>query len=293
MTKIILILSLMIFVLSTSNGQKMEVYVLTKSEEKNAPSKSIKRVELNTERTDIIIRTWKQEKIKLEIEYVSKHALKTTAEKELNYLNMLADQSGSTFYIKSVIKLASNGKPPHSALSFRLILTIPENIPLLIKNKLGRIEIENISMPSIHLDLDLCHLLITNSKLKGKILQKFGECQLNNTRFEGSMHLIRTLTRLEFITGDLSIKSVSGRIHIVPDKESLNMVLSADKTEVELMGEHINKHYINVKGDRTIIDLSDKSNSQISSNSASLGVKNVSGGIDIQNVMGSVRIYSY
>lgn len=294
MTKKILILSFLLFVLSDAFGQKTDLYVLTKSEEKTIPAQKVKRIEINTERTDIVVRTWKQDNVKLETEYISKHAQKATAENELNYLNMLADVSGGTYYIKSLIKLSSSVKQPQASLSFRLIITLPENLPLSIKNKLGKIEMENISLPSVHMELELCHLHIVNSNLKGKILQKFGESQFENSRFEGSLQLTRTLTRLESITGNWIINSESGRIHLVPAAESLDMKLTANKTEIELMGKHIDKQFIKVKGDRTVIDISDKLKKQSTpSGTISLGSKKSAGGIDIQNVLGSVRVYSY
>ncbi len=292
--KKILILYLMSIVLSPVFGQKNGVLVLTKSEEKSISTQKIKRVEINTERTDIIVKTWNQDKIKLEIDYISKHAQKATAEKELSYLNMLGDISGGTYYVKSLIKLGSDEKQPQASLSFRVIITMPGNIPLKIKNKLGKIDIENSTLSGINLELELCHLNISNSNLKGKVLQKFGECQFNNSSFEGTLQLSRTLTRLEFIKGTWTILSESGRIHLVPADDNLSMKLIANKTEIELMGKYIDRQHIQVKGDRTVIDISDKLKTQNNaSGTITLGSKKSAGGIDIQNVLGSVRVYAY
>ena len=294
MKKKILILYLLSFVLASAFGQKAELNVLTKSEEKSVSTQKIKRIEINTERTDIIVKTWNENKIKLEIEYISKHALKTTAEKELSYLNMLGDASGGTYYVKSLIKLGTDGKQPQASLSFRLIITLPGNMPLKIKNKLGKVDIENSSLSSIILELELCHLSVSNSNLKGKILQKFGECQIENSSFEGTLQLTRTLSRLEFIKGIWTVISESGRIHLVPPADNLLLKLTANKTEIEIMGKFIEKQHIKVKGDRTVIDISDKLKTKNEANGIiSLGSKKSTGGIDIQNVLGSVRVYSY
>ncbi len=294
MKKKLLILSLLLFVLGAASGQKSEVIVLTKSEEKSISAQKVKRIEINTERTDIIVKTWNENKIKLEIEYISKHAQKATAEKELSYLNMLGDVSGGTYYVKSLIKLGSDGKQPQASLSFRVIITLPGNMPLKIKNKLGKVNIENNSLSSINLELELCHLHISNANLKGKILQKFGECQFENSSFDGTLQLTRTLTRLEFITGLWTVNSESGRIHLVPAADNLLLKLTANKTEIEIMGKFIDRQHIKVKGDRTVIDISDKLKTKNEANGIiSLGSKKITGGIDIQNVLGSVRVYSY
>lgn len=294
MKKKILILYLLSFILAPAFAQKAVINVLTKSEEKSISTQKIKRVEINTERTDIVVKTWNENKIKLEIEYISKHALKATAEKELNYLKMLGDVSGGTYYVKSLIKLGSDGKQPQASLSFRLIITLPGHTPLKIKNKLGKVDIETKSLSSINLELELCHLKVSNANLKGKILQKFGECQFENSGFEGTLHLTRTLTRLEFITGIWTVNSESGRIHLVPAENNLSLKLIANKTEIELMGKFIEQQHIKVKGDRTVIDISDKLKTKKEANGIiSLGSKNSAEGIDIQNVLGSIRVYSY
>lgn len=294
MKKYIWVLYLLSFLSAPAFGQKAELIVLTKTEEKSISTQKIKRIEINTERTDITIKTWNEDKIKLEIEYISKHAQKANAEKELNYLNMMADASGGTYYVKSLIKLGSDGKQPQASLSFRLIITLPGNIPLKIKNKLGKVDVKNHSVTSINLELELCHLSISNSNLNGKIIQKFGECQIENSSYQGTLQLTRTLTRLEFIKGNWSITSESGRIHLVPAEDNLTMKLVANKTEIELMGKYIEKQHIKVKGDRTVVDISDKLKTKNeASGIISLGTKQSTGGIEIQNVLGSVRVYSY
>ncbi len=191
----------------------------------------IKKLYINVEKATVIISTWKEPSIKAEVRFISRHTQERITLQELAFLDLTSGAQGSTYYMRTVVKLPRRQALPESALTFNIRLYIPEDMEIELISKLGKISIDGGDMP-VSIQLHLSQLDIINATLKGSIQQNFGSLLLKESIFNGKIDLKQTNARFEHVGGDLSLSGESGKwtFHSLTDIKSL--LINSKRAEI-------------------------------------------------------------
>jgi len=193
----------------------------------------VKKLFIHVEKATVSISTWSKPLIKAEVRYVSKHARKEIAERELGYLDLNKGIQGSTFIMRTILKLPRGQEAPQSALNFHIHLQVPEGLALECISKLGKISIDGGSMP-VAMHLHLSQLEIHHAQIHGSIQQEFGSLLIKESVFKGKIELKRSIAQFDHVGGELLLSGESGKWTIQSFSNFKSLEINTSRTELVL-----------------------------------------------------------
>lgn len=207
-------------------------------------SKAVKEIYITGERCEIQIVGTDDENIKLEIIYISKNSNAAQAEKDLKLLQLNQKIKSQTLYLNAATIIKNAEQKPKSGLSIKLMAYVPKDLNIQIRNRVGKVDIEGMDSKKVFIDHEFCLLHIVNSKMNAEILQKYGECKIESSEFNGFIQFNHTIVDLHSSKGNISMKGSSGKLAIITNSGGLHLEASLEKVFCILGGDMLNSHQV-------------------------------------------------
>ncbi len=223
---------LILLLLFSFDVQSQEVLeVVTKKIEKTLDFFEDYKLNIEGEKADVLVNTWSESKVKVELELVAKHSDIQIAKKDLEVIKYVIEKRGNIIFIQNTMELAENDEKPRSSLHVHYVITIPEQCPLNLKNHFGNADINDLKKQVI-INSEYCKIKLTNIEGDISIETRFGD--VVGVGLSGNVNILAarsdiTLTRLK---GSIDIQAKYGLIKIDADKSLIDLNIVAEKSDI-------------------------------------------------------------
>ncbi len=223
---------LAILILFSFDAQSQGVLeVVTKKIEKTLDFFDDYKLNIEGEKADVLINTWGESKVKVELELVSKHSDKRVAKKDLEVIKYVIERRGKIIFIQNTMEVEESSKKTRSSLHAHYVITIPEQCPLNLKNHFGNADINDLKKQVV-INSEYCKIKLTNIEGDISIETRFGDVIGNG--LAGNVNILSarsdiTLTRLK---GSIDIQANYGMIKIDADKSLIDLNIVAEKSDI-------------------------------------------------------------
>lgn len=205
--------------------------VVTKKIEKTLDFFDDYKLNIEGEKADVLVNTWSESKVKVELELVSKHTDIEVAKQDIEVIKYVIETRGNIIFIQNSMEIDEKGKKPRSSLHAHYVITIPEQCPLNLKNHFGNADINDLKKQVI-INSEYCKIKLTNIEGDISIETRFGD--VVGVGLAGNVSILSarsdiTLTRLK---GSIDIQAKYGLIKIDADKSLIDLNIVAEKSDV-------------------------------------------------------------
>ncbi len=224
-----------LFLLSWSKTEaQTTVQVVTKTVEKSLDFGKDFSMSIDAEKADITIKTdanIKQVSVKLDM--IAKHPQAEIAKKDLDYLKNVIEIYGKNIYIRNYVAIEKGNEKPKSDLRTRYTITLPPNMPVVLKNNFGKINIIDLKS-KLSIVSEFCKTLLENLEGEIAIDAKYGDIVGNKMGAKIAITSLRTDINLNILRGQCDIKAQYGKIQIDADKKMTALNVIAEKADVKV-----------------------------------------------------------
>ncbi len=223
---------LILLLLFSFDLQSQEVLdVVTKKVEKTLDFLNDYKLNIEGEKADVLVNTWNESKVKVELVLVSKHSDLEIAKKDLEVIKYIIERRGKIIFIQNTMEIGAGEEKPRSSLHAHYVITIPEQCPLNLKNHFGNADINDLKKQVI-INSEYCKIKLTNIEGDISIETRFGD--VIGVGLAGKVNILAarsdiTLTRLK---GSIDIQAKYGLIKIDADKSLIDLNIVAEKSDI-------------------------------------------------------------
>src|SRR5690606_16846070 len=115
---------LCIFLLISSDLSSQEILeVVTKKIEKTLDYSSDYRLNIEGERADVLINTWHETKVKVELTLLAKHRDLQVARQDIEIITYQIERRGKIIFIQNTMKTSEDADKPSSILQAHYVIT--------------------------------------------------------------------------------------------------------------------------------------------------------------------------
>ncbi len=209
------------------------VQVVTKSVEKKFDYKTGDEINIEGEKAEVSIESWKKQQIFIKIELVAKHPEKAVAEKDLGKLTYEAKREKNKIYLRNFVSVPEGQIKPQSKLSVKYTILLPETCPVYLKNHFGSASISNLTN-SLRVNSKFSKIDLVDIQGLIEVTTRFGD--LIGERLDGrmSVNARRSDVMLHDIRGSYDIQAYYGVVKIFSEDEMLDLTVDAEKADVFL-----------------------------------------------------------
>jgi Toastrack DUF4097 len=237
---------LTILLLFSIEAQSQEVLqVVTKKIEKTLDFFDDYKLDIEGEKADVLVNTWNQQKVRVELELIAKHSDIVVAKKDIELIKYIIEKRGNIIFIQNTMDIAENDEKPRSSLHVHYIITIPEQCPLNLKNHFGNADINDLKKQVV-INSEYCKIKLTNIEGDISIQTRFGD--VVGVGLAGKVSILAsrsdiTLTRL---TGSIDIQAKYGLIKIDADKSLIDLNIVAEKSDIMFLNPAVETYSFNL-----------------------------------------------
>ncbi|KAA3635080.1 MAG: hypothetical protein DWQ02_10385 [Bacteroidetes bacterium] len=209
------------------------VQVVTKSVEKRFDYSKGDEINIEGEKAEVSIESWKKQQILIKVELISKHPEKMVAEKDLGKLIYEAKREKNKIYLRNYISTPEGQAKPKSKLSVKYTIFLPESCPVYLKNHFGSASISNLTN-SLRVNSKFSKIDLIDIQGMIEVTTRFGD--LIGERINGRMSVNsrRSDVMLHDIRGSYNIQAYYGMVKIFSEDELLDLKVDAEKADVFL-----------------------------------------------------------
>lgn len=203
--------------------------VVTETIEKTFDYKKGDEVNIEGEKADVSIESWRKNKVFIKIELISKNADKKVAKSDLKYLKYEVRRIKNKIYIRNF----RSEKGAKSSLSVKYTIYLPEECPVYLKNHFGVASISNLSN-KLRINSQFSKIDLVNIQGLMEVTTRFGDIIGERLNGRMSINARRSNIMLSDIKGHYDIQAQYGMIKIFSDDELLDLKIDAEKADVFL-----------------------------------------------------------
>ena len=227
---------LMIFFTTVAGGiavAQTTVQVVTKSVEKRFDYQKGDEINIEGEKAEVSIESWKKQQIFIKIELIAKHPERKIAEQDLNQLTYEAKREKNKIYLRNYITVPEGQAKAQSKLSVKYTIYLPETCPVYLKNHFGSASISNLTN-SLRVNSKFSKIDLIDIRGLIEVTTRFGD--LIGERLDGRMSVNsrRSDVMLHDIRGSYDIQAYYGMVKIFSEDELLDLKVDAEKADVFL-----------------------------------------------------------
>jgi hypothetical protein len=234
MKNILKLLVINVLVLAAINAQgQTTLQVVTKVMENTFPYKNGTEVNIEGEKAEIKVETWKRNEVKVLVELVSKNADRKAAQADLDRMVYSTEQAGSKLYFRNYLSSAKGAKKATSDIKAIYTITLPADCPVYLKNNYGLSDISNLTK-SLRVNSEFSKINIENISGQIGIDTRFGDIVGKDVDGNVTINSRRSDITLHDIKGTWNINSTYGvmKFFTNPSPELLTMNINAEKSDV-------------------------------------------------------------
>lgn len=212
-------------------AQNNTVQVVTKRIDKSFSYREGYDVNIDGERAEVRVETWKKPEIKVQIEFIAKHNNRDQAEKDLEKMSYLAQRVKNKIYLRNYLNTPEGSPEPESTLKATYVIMLPEECPIYIKNNYGLIDAKNL-MSNLRLNTRFSRIGLENIVGNIDINTTFGD--LFADQLDGNIKVAsrRSDLTLKHMRGRYDIDAQYGILNFFATEGLLDFNLNADKSTV-------------------------------------------------------------
>ena len=256
----------------TASAQSATVQVITKRINKDFSYKDGYEVNIDGDRAEVYIETWDQPIIRMQIDLVTKHPSRQTAERDLEYLNYLAQRVKNKIYLRNYLSVPEGQPQPQSQLKAIYTLKVPAECPVYLKTNYGLADIENLRN-RLRINSRFSQIGMQNIKGWIDINTFFGD--VTGDWLDGNVAITsrRSDLTLNNISGHFDINAQYGILKLFANAGLLDLNLQADHSQVFFNSASFNKFQYNLVANQSKLQL--PSGLKLQVNETAPGIKKV------------------
>lgn len=214
-------------------GQEEEVLqVITKRITKTFPYSEGFEVNLEGENAEVLVESWEQQEIYVQIELIAKHPEQAVAERDIEEMAYLLDRVKRKIYIRNYVKEKETA-PTVAMMEARYTIKLPEECPVYIKNQFGETDIRNLaSQLRIFNEFGPVNLLNVNGTIEMRT--RFGDVFGDRLAGNFDIYSRRSDLNLRNVVGNYNIESHYGTLNLWAGEGLIDLNINAEKTNVNL-----------------------------------------------------------
>ncbi|MEM9885128.1 MAG: hypothetical protein AAF849_04485 [Bacteroidota bacterium] len=213
-------------------GEEEVLQVMTKTITKTFPYSEGFEVNLEGENAEVLVESWAQREIYVQIELTAKHPKKEVAEKELEKMAYLLDRVKRKVYIRNYVKEKETA-PTEAIMEARYVIKLPEECPVYIKNQFGETDIRNLAnQVRIFNEFGPVNLFNLNGTIEMKT--RFGDVFGDQLAGNFDIYSRRSDLLLRNVVGNYNIESHYGTLNLWAGEGLIDLNIDAEKTNVNL-----------------------------------------------------------
>lgn len=207
--------------------------VVTRSVEKRFDYQKGDEINIEGEKAEVSIESWKKQQIFIKIELIAKHEEKAVAEKDLPRITYEARRVKNKIYLRNYIQEVEGQPRVQSKLAVKYTIFLPETCPVYLKNHFGTASISNLTN-SLKVNSQFSKIDLVNIQGLIEVTTRFGD--LIGERLNGrmSVNARRSDVMLSDIRGSYDIQAYYGMVKIYSDDDQLDLKIDAEKADVFL-----------------------------------------------------------
>ncbi len=233
-----------------AQAQNTLLQVFAKSTTKVFEYEAGYEVNIEGQHAEIIVESWAQNKVRVEVEIIAKHINGQQAEKDLEAMQLSIKQEGTQLYFRNYLK---NGvKKPSSQLKVRYTVSLPPDCPVYVKNNYGTFKAQNL-IKRLRTQLRFTDMELRDLSGEMWIDTYFGDLLAYGLRGRVDIRSQRSDITLHDIAGEFTIDARYGLVKLFTDQSSLQLDITAEKADVYffdpqpgIYGYVLTAHYGNI-----------------------------------------------
>lgn len=217
--------------------------VVSRTIENTFPYLNGNEVNIEGEKAEIRVETWKRNEVKVLVELISKHPDKKTAEADLQKMVYTNEQHGKNLYFRNYVNTGKSGKKPASDLKAIYTITLPADCPVYLKNNYGLTQVSNLTK-SLRINSEFSAIDLENLSGQIGITSRFGDVEGKDIDGNVTINSRRSDITLHDIRGNWNINSQYGILKFFtnPSPELLTMNITAEKSDVYFFDPKPNRY---------------------------------------------------
>lgn len=256
-----------------ANAQTLQVVqVVTKKVSKEFAYKEGFEVNIDGDKAEVYIETWAQPVILVQLEITSRHPSKATAQRDLEYMQYLAQRVKNKIYLRNFISVPEGEPETTSRLSVSYRIKVPAECPVYLKTNYGIADVENLSN-RLRINSRFSQIGLQNIQGWMDVNTFFGN--ITGEKLDGNVAITsrRTDITLKEVSGRLDISAQYGLIKLFAAAGLLDLNLRADHSQVFLYAPDLARYHYNLSAQNSRLSLPKGMNFSI--NETTPGVRKV------------------
>ncbi|HHJ50170.1 MAG TPA: hypothetical protein ENJ88_04600 [Phaeodactylibacter sp.] len=232
-----------------AKAQTTTLQVVTKSTTKVFEYAAGSEVNIEGQHAEIVVESWTQNKVRVEVRIIAKHTDVHQAEKDLETMQLSIKQEGSKLYFRNYLK---SGEKPSAQLKVQYTVSLPADCPVYVKNNYGSLRADDLTK-RLRTQLRFTDIQLTNLSGYMAIDTYFGDLLADGLSGEVNINSKRSDLTLHNISGDFTINAQYGLIKLFTDQSELKLDITAEKADVYffdpepgIYGYTLTAHYGNI-----------------------------------------------
>jgi hypothetical protein len=220
-------------IISAHSGfSQTKIQVVTKTIEKDIPFAAGDILRIAGEKSNVDVKGWSGNYIKIRMQLISKHPDRSIAERELNYLKYTIGKDKNTISLNNYFLSNSVYEDEvKSNLKCQYEVWTPVNCLVVVSNKYGDVKVSGINS-LVEVSAELGNISLSAIKGEMKIKVSYGDIKGDN--LEGNFFCKAQKSDMIFsnVGGAYKIESAYGKITISPTSNFKGLDINSSKTEV-------------------------------------------------------------
>ena len=241
----ILISATLLLFVHTAIGQTT-LQVVSKKTEKTWAYVDGAEVNIEGEKAEIKVETWKNNQVRIVVEIFSKHPDKKVAESDMKAMIFKDEVHSNKIYFRNYINKESK---PESDLSVIYTVTLPEDCPVYLKNNFGLTHVSDLTN-ALTIVSEFSKIFLNNLRGNIGVTTRFGDLEGNFIDGNVQINSRRSDVTLREIKGNWDINSQYGVIKLFtvpyPSAGLLSLNIDAEKSDVYFFDPQPDKYGFNL-----------------------------------------------
>lgn len=223
---------LLLLACAQTGFSQTKIQVVTKTIEKDMPFTIGDILRIAGEKSNMDIKGWTGNYIKIKMLLISKHPDRSIAERELNFLKYTISKDQNTIHINNYF-LSNNVYEDQvkSNLKCQYEIFVPITCLIVASNKYGDVKVSGINN-ALEISAELGNIFLSSIKGEMRIKASYGDIKGEN--LDGNFFCKAQKSDMSFtnVGGYYKIESSYGKITITPSSSFKGLDINSSKTEV-------------------------------------------------------------
>lgn len=185
-------------------------------------------VVLEGERAEIEIETWKENKVEVHLQLLSRHPEAAIAKQDLKVFQYKMEQTENKILIRNFV---ASAEKPASNLKAIYKLKVPEECPVKMTNYFGKSAVSDLQN-KLEVNGEFSPISLANISGDIHVRTRFGDLDADGLDGKVKIESQRSNLTLKRLKGTYDIRSKYGIIKIFSDRNLLNLNIEAERSDV-------------------------------------------------------------